>query len=84
MCVLSTLPKTFGLSVKDKSLFSNQFKTKEHKLFLMYEIPDRKFFQLEFMKIAEGKKFDQWYEKQKTVDQQLNGSTLRFHLPVML
>ena len=32
------------------------------------------------MKVAERKKFHEWYEEQNSIDEQLNGSTIRFHL----
>ena len=32
------------------------------------------------MKVAERKKFEDWYAEQEAIDEQLNGSTVRFHL----
>ena len=80
MCSLSTLPKTFGLSVQDKGFFPHQFTARRNLDLQMSEMPDRRFYQPEFMKVAERKKFDQWYGEQKVIDEQLNGSTVRFHL----
>lgn len=80
MCALSTLPKTFGLDVQDKGFFPHLFTKRENLEQFLMTIPDRSFYQPEFMKIAERKKFEQWYAEQKDIDEQLNGSTVRFHL----
>ena len=80
MCPLSTLPKTFGLTVQDKGFFPHLFTTRENLDRQLTSMPEQRFYQPEFMKCAERKKFEDWYSQQQTIDQQLNGSTVRFHL----
>ena len=80
MCSLSTLPKTFGLNVQDKGFFPHLFTTRENLDVKLTHIPEQRFYQPEFMKTAERKKFEEWHAQQQAIDQQLNGSTVRFHL----
>ena len=80
MCSLSTLPKTFGLDVQDKGFFPHLFTTQENLDVQLRNIPEQRFYQPEFMKAAERKKFEEWHAQQQAIDQQLNGSTVRFHL----
>ena len=79
MCPLSTLPKTFGLAVQDKGFFPHLFTTRQNLDRQLTRMPDKRFYQPEFMKVAERKKFEDWYAQQRAIDQQLNGSTVRFH-----
>ena len=80
MCPLSTLPKTFGLSVQDKGFFPHLFTTRENLDRQLTNMPDQRFYQPEFMKVGERQKFEDWYAQQRSIDQQLDGSTVRFHL----
>ena len=80
MCGLSTLPKTFGLSVQDKGFFPHLFTTRQNLDVQLTHMPERRFYQPEYMKVAERKKFEDWYAQQEAIDQQLNNSTVRFHL----
>ena len=80
MCPLSTLPKTFGLAVQDKGFFPHLFTTRENLDVQLTHMPEQRFYQPEFMKTAERKKFEEWHAQQQAIDQQFNGSTVRFHL----
>ena len=80
MCPLSTLPKTFGLAVQDKGFFPHLFTTRENLDVKLNHMPEQRFYQPEFMKTTERKKFESWHAQQTTLDQQLNVSTVRFHL----
>ena len=39
-----------------------------------------RFYQPEFLEVAERKKFKSWHSQRSTIGQQQNGSTVRFHL----
>ena len=80
MCPLSTLPKTFGLAVQDKGFFPHLFTTRGNLDRKLTQMPERHFYQPEFMKVAERKKFEEWHKQQREVDQQLQGTKVRFHL----
>ena len=80
MCQLSTFPKTFGLDVQDKGYFPHLFTTLENLDRQLTHIPKQCFYEPEFLKAAERKKFEEWHAQQITIDQQLNKTTVRFHL----
>ena len=68
MCPLSTLLKTFGLAVQDKGFFPHLFTTRENLDRQLARIPDRRFYQPEFMKVGERQKFEDWYAQQRVID----------------
>ena len=80
MCPLSTLPKTFGLDVQDKGYFPHLFTTRKNLDRKLMRMLEKRFYQPKFMKVVKRKKFEAWYMQQATIDQQLNESTVRFHL----
>ena len=75
MCPLYTLPKTFGLNVQDKGFVSHLFTTHGNLDVQLRNISEQHFYQPEFMKAAEKKKFEEWHAQQQAIYQQLNGST---------
>ena len=65
MSALSSLPKTFGLDVQDKGFFPHLFTRRENLNRRLPQIPDRKFYQPEWMKPTENAKFERWYQQQQ-------------------
>ena len=71
---------SLGLDVEDKGFFPHLFTTRENLDVKLTHMPEKRFYQPEFMKAAERKKFESWHAHQQAIDPQLNGSTVRFHL----
>ena len=65
MSALSSLPKTFGLDVQDKGFFPHLFTRRANLNRRLPQIPDRHFYQPEWMKPAENAKFERWYHQQQ-------------------
>ena len=70
MYALSSLPKTFGLDVQDNGFFPHLFTRRENLNRRLPQIPDRHFYQPEWMKPAENAKFERWYQQQQANDPQ--------------
>ena len=66
--------------MQDKGYFHHLFTTLENLDRQLTHIPEQRFYQLQFMKAAERKKFEEWNVQQITIDQQLNKTTVCFHL----
>ena len=66
--------------MQDKGFFSHLFTTRQNLDVQLTRMPERRFYQPEYMIVAERKKFEDWYAQQEAIDEQLNGSTVRFNL----
>lgn len=78
---LAALPRTFGLAVEDKGHFPHLFTTHVNLDRGLRHLPQRRFYQPEWMKPADRERFERWYREQRHIDQQMYASgTIRFNL----
>ena len=69
---LAALPRTFGLDVQDKGHFPHLYTSHANLDVDLPGLPDRHFYQPEWMKAADRDRFEQWYAQQNSSGEGFN------------
>lgn len=62
---LAALPDLFELRTKDKGVFPFYMNTEKNRGLILSQLPDKKYFNYEYMSIEKRGKLDEWYEVEK-------------------